>query len=192
MNSTCNWMTILGWPLASGEVWQGPRDGLGHLTTSVYDDAGHLVETINPDSHSTGQLYDADGNVTGILDADSNLTKYLFNDLGQQTETIDPLSHVSYTYYDEDGNVTETVDALGQSITKTYDADGNLTGVVWKNSGGTVVDTQSYTFDNDDEMLTAANDEGTYTFLYNAAGEVTSVADPFGLTLSMGYDGGGN
>jgi RHS repeat-associated protein len=176
---------------AAGNV-TGTLDGLGHLTQSVFDDAGRLVETIDPDGHATGRWYDADGNLTGVVDPDSNLTQYLFDDLGRQTETIDPLGHASHSYYDGDGNVTLSVDALGRSIATQYDADGNVTGVVWRNADGGTADTRGFTYDAADEMLTASNREGTYTFTYTSAGRVSSVSDPFGLTLTMGYDGAGN
>ena len=41
-------------------------------------------------------------------------------------------------------------------------------------------------------MLTATNHAGTYTYTYNAAGQVATQTDPFGLTLTYGYDAAGN
>ena len=41
-------------------------------------------------------------------------------------------------------------------------------------------------------MATAGNDNGTYTFTYDDQGRVIGVEEPFGVTLTFGYDQYGN
>src|SRR5262249_17781748 len=50
----------------------------------------------------------------------------------------------------------------------------------------------TFTWDNDGHMLTASNNNGTYSFTYDNAGRVTQVVEPFSLTLNYAYDSAGN
>jgi RHS repeat-associated protein len=170
----------------------GMADGLGHLTQQLFDNQGREIESIDPDGHATHLYYDGDGNQTGELDPDSNLTHYLYNAAGEQTGVIDPDGHASHEYYDGAGLVTLTVDRDGRGIASYYDAARNLTATVWTDSGGTPDGGDTYTYDAAGEMLTATNGAGTYTLTYDGAGRVATVAGPFGVNLSFGYDGGGN
>src|SRR5205823_274091 len=61
----------------------------------------------------------------------------------------------------------------------------------WVVSGSTV-NTLTYSYDNNDNMLTAANNAGTYTMTYDALDRVTVTQEPFGLTLTATYDALGN
>ena len=62
---------------------------------------------------------------------------------------------------------------------------------VWFNADGTVADTQTYTYDEDGNMLTASNSAGTYTYTYD--GNQLATADrPERPDLSYGYDEDGN
>ena len=107
------------------------------------------------------------------------------------TETISPSAGTALQYYDADGNVTESIAANGGSILTTYDADDRVTHEVWYESSFTV-DTQNKTYDDDGLLLTASNDNGTYSFDYDPDGRVTQVSEPFGQTLNYAYDGDGN
>ena len=51
---------------------------------------------------------------------------------------------------------------------------------------------ETYTYDADGNVLTAANVSGTYTMTYDALNRVITTEDPFGLTLTYTYDADGN
>src|SRR5262249_48282603 len=76
-------------------------------------------------------------------------------------------------------------------IDNTYDADNRLTKANWVVSGSTV-NTLTYTYDANDNMLSAANYSGTETMSYDALTRVTATQEPFGLTLTGTYDARGN
>ena len=56
--------------------------------------------------------------------------------------------------------------------------------------------TLAFTYDDDGNLLTASSSNGTttytYTMTYDDAGRVVTAVDPFGLTLTFGYDADGN
>ena len=53
--------------------------------------------------------------------------------------------------------------------TSLYDPDGRLVSETWYNAQDKVVNTESFTYDADGNMLTAQNDSGTYTMTYDAS-----------------------
>jgi len=176
---------------ADGEVIE-TIDPLGHATTTMYDADGEVTEVIDALGYATTTMYDADGEVTEVIDPLGNVTTTIYDADGEVTETIDPLGHMTTTLYDADGEVTETIDPLGRMTTSLYDGDGRLVSQTWYNAQGVVVNTESFTYDADGNMLTAQNDSGTYTMTYDALNRLITTQDPFGLTLTYTYDADGN
>jgi RHS repeat-associated protein len=170
----------------------GTADGLAHLTRHLFDHRGREVATFDPDNHETDSFLDLDGNLTGLLDADNNLTTFAFDAQGRQTGSTDPLGHTSHAYFDDAGQLTLSVDRLGRKIGREYDADGNLTAEVWTDQFGSPAGGRTFTYDLADEQRTASNAAGTDTLSYDNAGRVSEVDGPFGVSLSFGFDGGGN
>jgi YD repeat-containing protein len=59
----------------------------------------------------TTNLYDAAGNLTGTLDPNNNLTQFVYDSLNRQTVTVDALNHRTTSFFDHAGNLTGTEDA---------------------------------------------------------------------------------
>ena len=59
-------------------------------------------------------------------------------------------------------------------------------------SGGSTVNTLTFTYDANGNLLTAANGNGTYTLTYDALDREATVKEPFDLTLTFTYDAVGN
>jgi RHS repeat-associated protein len=170
----------------------GTIDGLGNLTQMAYDAQGRLVQTIDPRGAVTQRSYDAAGNLTALIDPDGNLTAWAYDGQNRQISMTDPLGNTAYTSYDADGHVTLTVDRDGRKDARTYDTDGLLTLEVWYNPDGSMQDTRTWTYDGNGQVLTASNSAGTYTYTYDADNRVSSIAEPFGLTLWFQYDHDGH
>ena len=50
----------------------------------------------------------------------------------------------------------------------------------------------TFTYDGNGNQLTAADQNGTYTFTYDALNRVATQQDVWGQTLTYAYDGNGN
>jgi RHS repeat-associated protein len=168
-------------------------------THSVYDGAGNVIE--QETSYSGGMAttyygYDSDSRLTMLVDPDLNTTMYSYDAAGNQTMMIDPTGHTAYYQYNDDNELIKTVDRDGRTISDSYDSEGNKTAEVWYDSSHSVVESFAYGFDGDGNMTSASVSDGTdtyaYALSYDALGRVTSVSEPFGVTLAMGYDGRGN
>jgi YD repeat-containing protein len=167
-------------------------DPLGNKTTYTYDDFGRQTQVTDPRGGVTTTIYDNLGNQTGLIDPVGNRTTFVYDSLNRKTTETDPLNH-SLTYaYDLDGRLTSQTDRLGRRIDHTYDQDGRETTTVWRDAGGTAVNTLVYSFDNDGNMLTAGDSHGTYTMAYDAQSQMTSVQGLFGTSLTFSYDSAGN
>jgi YD repeat-containing protein len=185
------------------------QDADSHVATTAYDQAGNIlsvqdanlnVTTFGYDSENrrtlvqdglgnvTTTLYDRDGNVTSVEDANHNVTSYFYDDDSLKTRMIDPQMHAATYHYDHDLRMDYTLDRNGRRRDFVYRDDGLLLVETWRNSGGTVVDTLTYTYDADGNLLTAANTASLYTFGYDPDNRLTNVQEPFGLALTYGYD----
>jgi RHS repeat-associated protein len=96
--------------------------------------------------------------------------------------------HGATYHYDHDLRMDYTIDRNGRRRDFVYRADGLLLVETWRNSGGTVVDTLTYTYDADGNLLTAANNASLYTFGYDPDNRLTNMQEPFGLALTYSYD----
>ena len=136
-----------------------------------------------PKTSSVGGIdaYDAGGDVLTSTDGDSNVTTNTNNAGGQVLTMTPPLGVTSYGYDDADR----------REQVFHYDNADRLTAATWLAYGGATVNLQTFTYDNDNNQLTAADYSGTYTNGYDAQDRLTSQTDPLGLTLTYQYDKGG-
>ena len=188
-------------PLTAG-LSQSLYNGDGQVTETIdaatvpsytyYDADGQVTGTTDADGHLTKKQYDLDGNLTGIVDPDSNLTAYTYDAAGNQLTMTDAFGHTATTSYNADGQVTMTVDRNGRTDTMGYDANGNKTSETWYDPNHNVVNQLTWTYDGDNNLLTASSNSGTYTYTYNDDGQVATETEPNGLSLAYGYDQDGN
>jgi|GEM_PF-1838684 len=163
-------------------------DPLGHSTTYIYDVLNRKTRTVDARGGIVTTLYDAVGNNTTVVDQVGNTTTMAFDVLNRMTQQTDPLNHSSTTAYDAIGRQTSATDRNGQVINTTYDNDNRVLTQIWKNSGGTTVNTLTYSYDSAGNELTAANGSGAYTMSYDSLNRATLTKEPFGVTLTSAYD----
>jgi RHS repeat-associated protein len=167
-------------------------DPVGNKTTSVYDSLNRRTQTTDPRSGLTTSVYDAAGNQTALVDPDGNRSSFVYDALNRVIEKDDPLGAKTTFAFDAAGRLTSQTDRLGRRQDFSYDNANRLTGATWRDAGGSVVNTQTFTLDANGNQLTAADANGTYTLSYDALNRVSTQAGPFGLTLTFSYDAAGN
>jgi RHS repeat-associated protein len=95
--------------------------------------------------------------------------------------------------YNSANELTSTTDADGRTIDYGYDAAGRKTSETWVNGNYTA----TYGYNADSELTSASDPFSSYTYTYDALGDVTNV-DNAGtpgvphVALSYGYDSFGN
>ncbi|MGW0924937.1 LamG-like jellyroll fold domain-containing protein [Streptomyces sp. NPDC002755] len=187
-------------------------DALGRTTTQT--------EPVTATTSITTTLgYDAAGNLTRLTDGRGNKTVYTFNSLGLPESTIEPsttahpnaVDRTWTTVYDKAGQaVTEllpggvkrerTYDGLGRltretgtgaeatTVTRTlgYDLTGRLTSIATADG----LTRNTYTYNDQGALLTAAGPGGTSAYAYNADGSMTQRTTTAGTT-DYTYDAAG-
>ncbi len=89
--------------------------------------------------------------------------------------------------YNADSRLTSKFDALERTINYSYDVNGRVTGSTWVQAG-TTVNTIAYSYDNNDNLLTASDTSGAYTMTYDSMNRLITEQEPFGLSLMCSYD----
>jgi RHS repeat-associated protein len=166
-------------------------DPLGDFTQYGFNQDNDNYEVIDPRGDLTYEVLYATEQVHALHDADNNITTYTLDKLDRVTNTTTPLG-TSTVAYDAASRVTSSTDADGRKILYSYDNADRLTGEVWLNTSGVTVNVVTYTYDNNGNLLTAADTNGTVTYSYDALDRVTSYTNVFGQVLTYSYDANDN
>ncbi|WP_432939446.1 DUF6531 domain-containing protein [Kribbella sp. CA-253562] len=194
-------------------------DGRGNVTTNTYDTANRLTKLVAPDQGTknftytaTGQLktrstgrgyiwtsqYDADGNLTSEASPAGLTTTMTYDGSGRLLTRTDPRGSAGgaqaepfttkFTYEPGDKIATTTAPD-GTVASNSYDAVGNLTALQVANASGTVLKSETYTYDAENRPLQTKNrDRIVETLTYDAAGNKESSTDATGAKTTYKYD----
>ena len=172
-------------------------DPLGRTTSHQYDERNRLISSVDPRDGTTSYVYDSLGNLLSLSDSVGNKTQWQYDALNRVTSTIDPLGAISTVAYDAVGNIEKTRDRLGRTREFTYDLLDQLVQENWKDAAGSLVDTLTYTYDSNGNLLTAKDNDSALAYTYDLLGQVSTVSNAGTsgaprVTLSYGYDAAGN
>jgi RHS repeat-associated protein len=185
------------------------QDQLSHTTTTVLDGVGSTAagidalsnvsvagkdplerEVVGVDAQGavTQTVLDGSGGTRMIVDPGGNEWHYVVDGLGGETVRIDPAGNATTTAYDAVGRVTSVTDRDGRLIQYSYDNGDRLTSAVWKSAAGATVNLLTYTYDNANNLLTAADYNGALTYTYDELNRVKTYTNVFGQQLTYSYD----
>lgn len=177
-------------------------NGRGATTSYSYDANGNLTRVTPPAPlGSTSYGYDSIGRVTSVTDGKGKTHTYQYDAMDRLTRDTDPTPGNVNTYtYDSDGNLTTSFDtkAGAGQIDNTYDA---LNRQLTSRASAQANITMSVTLDPAGNTLTATDDGGTTTFIYDTANQLVALAEPGGTCPTSGagtkctrfdYDNNGN
>jgi RHS repeat-associated protein len=164
-------------------------DPLGRVTTAAYDALGEMLSVTDPRNAQTTFGYDLAGNLTALTDSAGNLTSYQYNAVNLATKMTDPLGNSATSAFDAANQLTSTTDRNGRTTNYAYDQAGRLTQETWVNGSYTA----TYGYDRDSRLTQAQDPFSSYTFGYDAVGDLTSASNAGtpgmpAVNLSYGYD----
>ena len=199
-----------GRSISYGYDAQGRRTSItvpSGTTQYGYDDDGRLARVTDPDGETTSYTYDADENLEQVIYPNGTLTEYGYDSFNRvvsvenRSVTGSIISSHSYTLgpkgerlrveeasgrrvdysYDERGQLIEEritePDGSVRTIAYTYDPAGNR---LTKTDNAVTI---SYTYDDNDRLLT----EGNITYSYDNNGNLLSRSGP-GLEQRFSYN----
>ncbi|MDX3750613.1 DUF6531 domain-containing protein [Streptomyces sp. AK08-02] len=147
-------------------------DPTGAVTSIEYDAFDRPIKVTDPLNHITLTGYDANGNVAQVTDPLNKVTKYTYTSADLLQTVTDPLSKTTSYGYDADGNRTSETSPIGRKQTWAYNTDG----------------LQSAQTDPRGYLTGNTASDYTTTYGYDAAGNQTSVTDPYGRRQTREYD----
>jgi RHS repeat-associated protein len=171
--------------------------------------AGLLASVTSPDGGVTSYAYDAAGDVMQVTNPLGLITKYTYDNLGReltQTQISDTYPAgltTSYTYDGLDRPVTVTDPPVTDRVTGavhtevttySYDADSDvLTATVSDATGGDPPRTTTNTYNSYGELASVTDPMGnTISYTYNALGDQATETDPDGQVTAFAYDAAGD
>jgi len=112
----------------------------------------------------------------------------VYDALGRESVSFDPAGKATTTTYDAAGRVSAVTDRDGRQMVYGYDDGDRNTSIVWKSAAGATVNLQTFTYDDNDNLLTAADSSGTVSYTYDELNRVKSYASVFGEVMTYSYD----
>jgi YD repeat-containing protein len=165
--------------------------------------------TVNSYAVTTSQ-YDEVGHLTSVTDAENHVTMYRYASLFGLTKTIHPDSTCEEYGYDNVGNITTVTDCTASNTTFTYDNVYRLTNIQYQdqstvsfsydvNSNRTKMEDHAfdtddyvgYTYDNWNRLMTEAryiSQVYTVSYEYDAASRLTTLTYPDDMQVLYSYD----
>ncbi len=161
---------------------------LGNKTTYVYDVLNRRSATIQPDGGIVTLAYDANNNLLSLTDPVSNKTQWFYDALDRKTKELDPLFNSGTFAYDAIDRLTSTTDKKGQMVAYSYDLLNRQTGATGYSGSGLL----TFTFDANNNLLTAQTATATITNTYDALDRLATTRDAFSTVLTNTYDAADN
>ena len=175
-------------------------DNAGNLTKTVADDLTAVyqngIQLYSVEKHfgesGANDFYGAvytfgSSNFTSINDEDKDTFKtgtavafekeFTYDDYNLTETDISGVINEAYVYNDNGAitSLTNTLAAVTQGYAYTYDTDGNITGItktVTQNNNTSTV-TESYTYDGNNQLVTAIIGNKKWTYAYDTRGNIT-------------------
>ncbi|HEY5891929.1 MAG TPA: RHS repeat-associated core domain-containing protein, partial [Chthoniobacterales bacterium] len=183
----------------------------GGVAENTYDSRGLKESTKDANGKITSFAYDSLDRLSSVTDALGNTTAYSYDDRGNITEVIHPGGARQTYEYNWSGKLTRFTNELGNSWVYEYDdfkritlaADplGNTTSSTYAAPWEPVIDTVTLPSGRKTKFVYDANlrpasitkahgtgDASTVVSTFDAAGNVASITDANGVTLSFTYD----
>lgn len=155
-------------------------DALGNITRFGTDGAGRRTTTTDPLGFITGTQYNGIDRVTRVTDARSKQTALDYDPAGRLQSVTNARNFIIESYgYDAGDRLTSRADAKNKNTTYTYDAAGRLSTMTDRRGQVT-----SYSYDEQDRVISISRPEGTTRFAYDAVGRLAEISDAAG---SIGY-----
>ena len=172
-------------------------DELGRTeTTREYDDLNRVSSSTDARNAVTRYEYDGVGNLLSLTDAEGNRTSYLYDLTNNVVRETDPLGNFSTFQYNEVDEVTVSVDRLGRITEYEYDTLYRTVSETWKSASGVVQQQHQFTYDANDNLLTASGPNNSFEFAYDELDRLirdTSIsAERPTVVLEYSYDAYGN
>lgn len=171
-------------------------DPLGNITRYEYDARGNLVSETLPDGQIVQRSYDAADRLTALVLPSGMRTDYSYDSRGNWVLARQVRSDglvVEYTRtFNALGRLQRYTAPGGSSLEFTYDAAQHPQQLVVRGDGGVVTSTVLFNYDAAGQLLSSTVNGSTWSYAYDALGNLTRKTDPTGAVTQYTHDANGN
>jgi RHS repeat-associated protein len=174
-------------------------DVRGGITAMVYDAKDRLTKITYPTGRSLEYAYDSEGRRTQMKDQTGFTVNYAYDAQGRLLGLKNGANESIVTYaYDVTGRLSRETNGNGTYTTYSYDSAGQLLKIGNYKADGTANSVFEYTYDNLGRQATAKTPDGTWSYTYDATGQLTEAnfvstnTQIPNQSLSYVYDAAGN
>jgi len=161
-------------------------DANGKTASYQYDDADRLVAVTDAAGHVTSYQYNTENELVSITDAAGRATSFTYDPMGHVTQVTFPSTLSERYTYDAVENLLNKTDRKGQTVNYAYDFLNRLTSKTYPDSTSV-----RYGYDVLNHLTQVTDSSGTYSFVYDNLGRLTSTTTQYaflsGQTLTNGY-----
>ncbi len=168
-------------------------DANGHTTTNTYDQLNRLGTTKDDEQDKVTYGYDAAGNRTSVQDANIHTTLYGYDGLNRNVTATDAAGVMTKFTYGDGLNKTKRVDGNGNTtLYDLYDQRNRLKHVTYVDHAE---QNRTYDYDAAGRLRSVVDDNGNtataVSYIYDGLGRVLTETSN-GATHAYGYDLAGN
>ncbi|MEB3368020.1 RHS repeat-associated core domain-containing protein [Saccharopolyspora mangrovi] len=200
-----------------GAVWQRQYDSRGRVAAEIdpgggrtmysYDEAGNLARITDALGNITRIESDVNGQPLTVTDPTGGVTRYAYDRFGRRTSVVDAAGDVTRYAWTVEGALRSRLDPDGRTWHWRRDAEGNLreaataersvrTEVGHFDLPASIVDANGsqigYAYDTELRLVRVVNEhQQTWTYTYDAAGNLTAETDFDGRVTRYRYDAAG-
>ncbi|WP_419688228.1 Ig-like domain repeat protein [Burkholderia theae] len=173
-------------------------DFRGQLQASTtYADIGSDGTGIASGEQTTQYVYDQSGHLLQTVSSTGSITRYIYDGLGRIVCTSAPsldgtTPNVTLTSYNDASGTTTVTLANGLSTVSSYDRAGHLVSVAQLSAASSSLGTTRYWYDADGRLVMTQDPTGARQWaMYDEAGRKIADIDPTGALTEYAYNASG-
>ncbi|KAB3527512.1 RHS repeat-associated core domain-containing protein [Alkaliphilus serpentinus] len=162
------------------------------VDTFTYTPLGQLEKRYRNGQQILSYDYNKNGDITSITDGLDQITRYSY-DINGRLKTVSDNNTLLATYnYNPDNTIEEIQYNTGINTQIGYDKDKNIVSMVSKNPSNNIINSFSYTYDNNGNQLSKVENGQATQYTYDSLNQLKTVNDPASGLETYNYDNAGN
>ena len=161
-------------------------------TTFAYNSQDLVTSVTYPNGKTVSFTYDS-ANRRETVSEGGFTVRYAYDSLGRLDTLRNGANALLIDYdYNELGRLEKETRGNGATTSYDYDDAGRVTNITHRDAANAVIKFFDYAYDSLSRVSSVTSNEGTTTYSYDLAGQLSGAILPGGRTITYSYDADGN